>query len=217
MALRRILSSRWLKISVFALCLVPTLLLAWKALSGGLGPNPIEFVTHWTGDWTIRFLCITFAITPLRKLLGLPELIRFRRMLGLFGFFYATLHFLTWFVLDKFFDWNEITKDVVKRPFITAGFTAFVLLIPLAVTSTASWIRRLGGKRWQMLHRLIYVSAGAGVVHYYWLVKSDIRLPLLYGAIVTVLLAYRLVANLMKGRRPVSPAAASGLVRRFVA
>jgi methionine sulfoxide reductase heme-binding subunit len=201
MALRRILRSRWLKIPVFALCLVPTLLLAWKALSGGLGPNPIEFVTHWTGDWTIRFLCITLAITPLRKLLGLPELIRFRRMLGLFGFFYATLHFLTWFVLDKFFDWNEITKDVVRRPFITAGFTAFVLLIPLAITSTAGWIRRLG----------------AGVVHYYWLVKSDIRLPLLYGAIVTLLLAYRLVANLMKGRRPVTPAAASELVRRFVA
>ena len=125
------------------------------------------------------------------------------------------MHFLTWFVLDKFFDWNEITKDVVKRPFITAGFTEFVLRIPLAVTSTAGWIRRQGGKRWQMLHRVIYVSAGAGVVHYCWLVKSDIRLPLLYGAIVTVLLAYRLVANLMKGRRPVSallrPASCAGL------
>ena len=201
MPLKRILSSRWLKIPVFALCLVPALLLGWKALNGDLGANPIEFITHWTGDWTIRFLCITLAVTPLRKLLRLPELIRFRRMLGLFAFFYATLHFLTWFVLDKFFDWNEIAKDVVKRPFITAGFTAFMLLIPLAVTSTKGWIRRMGGKRWQVLHRLIYVSACAGVVHYYWLVKSDIRLPVLYGAIVAVLLVCRLVVHLMKSGR----------------
>jgi sulfoxide reductase heme-binding subunit YedZ len=211
---RRFLSSWWTKIPVFALSLVPALLLALKALNGDMGANPIEFITHWTGDWTIRFLCITLAITPLRKLLRLPELIRFRRMLGLFGFFYASLHFLTWFVLDKFFDWNEIAKDVVERSFITAGFTAFVLLIPLAITSTAGWIRRLGGKRWQMLHRLIYVSACAGVVHYYWLVKSDIRLPLLYGAIVAVLLAYRLVPTLMKGRRLASQAAAPGQARR---
>ena len=203
-----------MKIPVFALSLVPALLLALKALNGDMGANPIEFITHWTGDWTIRFLCITLAITPLRKLVGLPELIRFRRMLGLFGFFYASLHFLTWFVVDKFFDWNEIAKDVVKRPFITAGFTAFVLLIPLAISSTAGWIRRLGGKRWQMLHRLIYVSACAGVVHYYWLVKSDIRLPLLYGAIVTVLLAYRVVPNRMKRQRVASPAAVPVQPRR---
>jgi sulfoxide reductase heme-binding subunit YedZ len=216
MPLRRILGNRWSKISVFALCLTPGLLLAWKAFAGGLGANPIEFITHWTGNWTIRFLCITLSITPLRKLLGLPELIRFRRMLGLFAFFYASLHFLTWFVLDKFFDWNEIAKDVVKRPFITAGFTAFVLLIPLAVTSTTGWIGRLGGKRWQLLHRLIYVSACAGVVHYYWLVKSDIRLPLMYGAIVTVLLAYRLVTDLMKGRGPVPRTTGSGLERSEV-
>lgn len=200
MALKRVLSSRWVKIPVFALCLVPALLLAWKAYTGNLSANPIEFITHATGDWTIRFLCITLSITPLRKILRLPELIRFRRMLGLFGFFYACLHFLTWFVLDKFFDWGEIAKDVVKRPFITAGFTALVLLIPLAVTSTKGWIRRMGGKRWQMLHRLIYVSGIAGVVHYYWLVKSDVRLPVMYGAIVTVLLVYRLVNSLMKGR-----------------
>jgi sulfoxide reductase heme-binding subunit YedZ len=201
MPLKRTLGSRWLKIPVFALCLVPALLLGWKALNGDLGANPIEFITHWTGDWTIRFLCITLAITPLRKLLRLPELIRFRRMLGLFAFFYASLHFLTWFVLDKFFDWNEIAKDVVKRPFITAGFTGFVLLIPLAVTSTKGWIRRLGGKPWQAIHRLIYISACAGVVHYYWLVKSDIRLPVLYGAIVAALLVYRLIVHLMKSGR----------------
>jgi len=200
MTLKTTLSSRSLKIPVFALCLVPALWLGWKALNQDLGANPIEFITHWTGDWTIRFLCITLSITPLRKLLRLSELIRFRRMLGLFAFFYASLHFLTWFVLDKFFDWNEIAKDVVKRPFITAGFTAFVLLIPLAVTSTKGWIRRLGGKRWQALHRLIYVSACAGVIHYYWLVKSDIRLPVFYGAIVAILLAYRLITSLMKNR-----------------
>jgi sulfoxide reductase heme-binding subunit YedZ len=201
MQLKRILSSRWVKIPVFALCLIPALLLVWKGFTGDLGANPIEFITHATGDWTLRFLCITLSITPLRKILRLPELIRFRRMLGLFGFFYGCAHFLTWFVLDKFFDWGEILKDVVKRPFITAGFTAFVLLIPLAVTSTTGWIRRMGGKRWQMLHRLIYVSGIAGVVHYYWLVKSDIRLPVMYGAIMVVLLTYRLVASLMKGRR----------------
>jgi sulfoxide reductase heme-binding subunit YedZ len=201
MRLKRVLSSRWAKVTVFALCLAPALLLVWKGFTGGLGANPIEFITHTTGDWILRFLCITLSITPLRKILRLPELIRFRRMLGLFAFFYACVHFLIWFVLDKFFDWGEIAKDVVKRPFITAGFTAFVLLIPLAVTSTTGWIRRMGGKRWQMLHRLIYVSGIAGVVHYYWLVKSDIRLPVMYGAIIAVLLMYRLIASLMKGRR----------------
>jgi sulfoxide reductase heme-binding subunit YedZ len=201
MALGRILSNRWMKVAVFALCIVPALLLVWKAFTGGLGANPIEFITHATGDWTLRFLCITLGVTPLRKLLRLPDLIRFRRMLGLFGFFYGCLHFLTWLVLDKFFDWNEIVRDVVKRPFITVGFTGFILLIPLAVTSTAGWIRRLGGRRWQMLHRLIYVSACAGVLHYYWLVKSDVRLPLMYAAIVAILLAFRLFASLMKSRR----------------
>jgi sulfoxide reductase heme-binding subunit YedZ len=210
---RSFLGSRWSKIPVFGLSLVPALLLARKALNGDLGANPIEFVTHWTGDWTIRFQCITLAITRLRKLAGLPELIRFRRMLGLFCFFYASLHFLSWLVLDKYFDWNEIARDVVKRPFITAGFTAYVLLIPLAISSTAGWIRRLGGKRWQVLHRIIYVSGCAGMVHYYWLVKSDIRLPLLYGAIVTILLSYRLVPKLMKGHRLSSTAAAPGQAR----
>jgi methionine sulfoxide reductase heme-binding subunit len=185
-----------MKAPVFALCLSPVLLLVWRGFSGGLGANPIEFITHATGDWTLRFLAITLAVTPLRKLLRLPELVRFRRMLGLFAFFYGCLHFMTYLWLDKFFSWAEIAKDVVKRPFITAGFTAFVLLMPLAVTSTAGWIRRLGGKRWQMLHRLVYVSAVAGVVHYYWLVKSDITLPVFYGAIVGLLLAYRAATRL---------------------
>ncbi len=160
---------------VFALALVPAERLMWKALHRGLGANPIEFITHETGDWILIFLVVTLAITPARKLLRLPELIRFRRMTGLFAFFYAFLHFSTWIGLDKFFDFREMLHDVQKRPFITAGFTGFVLLLPLAVTSTRGWIRRLGGKRWQMLHRLIYVTAAAGVVHYYWLVKSDVR------------------------------------------
>ena len=189
-----------IKAPVFLLCLIPVFLLGWRALHGGLGANPIEFVTHFTGDWTLRFLVITLAITPLRKLLGLPDLIRFRRMLGLFAFFYGSLHFLTYIWLDKFFDLSDMSKDVIKRPFITAGFLAFVSMAPLAITSTAGWIRRLGGARWQALHRLIYLSAVAGAVHYYWLVKSDVRLPLAYGSAVGVLLLYRIVVRLRSKR-----------------
>lgn len=187
-----ILTSKWAKLVVFLLCLVPLGMLILRATQGNLTANPIEFITHTTGDWTLRFLVITLAITPLRKILRLPQLIRFRRMLGLFAFFYACLHFFTWIGLDKFFDWPEMWKDVQKRRFITVGFMGFMLMIPLAITSTTGWIRRLGGKRWQMLHRAIYWSAIAGVVHYYWLVKSDVRKPLMYGAMVGVLLAWRL-------------------------
>src|SRR5271168_1769970 len=171
---------------------MPLGMLVCRALYNDLTANPIEAITPATGDWTLRFLIITLAITPLRKLLRLPQLIRFRRMLGLFAFFYACLHFSIWIGVDKFFDWPEMWKDVQKRRFITVGFAAFVLMIPLAVTSTAGMIRRLGGKRWQMLHRAIYVSAILGVIHYYWLVKSDLRKPLLYAGIVVILLAYRL-------------------------
>ena len=195
-----------IKVPVFVLCLCPLFLLGWRALHNGLGANPIEYITHFTGDWTLQFLVITLAITPLRKLLHLPGLIRFRRMLGLFAFFYGSLHFLTYIWHDKFFDLSEIGKDVVKRPFITAGFLAFVSIVPLAITSTKGWIRRLGGARWQMLHRLVYVSAVAGVVHYYWLVKSDVRWPLAYASAVGVLLLYRIVVRLRQssnaGRRP---------------
>ena len=176
---------------MFALCLVPLGKLAWRALHQDLTANPIEYITHQTGDWTLIFVVITLAVTPVRKLLHLPELIRYRRMLGLFAFFYGFLHFSTWIGLDKFFDWTEMLHDVRKRPFITAGFTGFALMLPLALTSTAGWIRRLGGKRWLALHRLIYVTAIAGVVHYYWLVKSDVRKPLFYGALVTLLLLVR--------------------------
>jgi sulfoxide reductase heme-binding subunit YedZ len=151
----------------------------------------MEYITHQTGDWTLIFIVTTLAVTPARKLLKVPELIRFRRMLGLFAFFYGFLHFSTWIGLDKFFDWADMLADVRKRTFITAGFTGFVLMIPLALTSTAGWIRRLGGRRWLALHRLIYVTAVVGVVHYYWLVKSDVHKPLFYAALVTLLLALR--------------------------
>jgi sulfoxide reductase heme-binding subunit YedZ len=185
------LRKRWTKVLVFVASLLPLCWAGWRAYHQNLTANPIEYITHFTGDWTIRFLVFTLAVTPLRKLLGLPDLIRFRRMIGLFAFFYGTLHFLTYIWLDKFFDLPEMFKDVVKRPYITAGFTAFLLMLPLAVTSTTGWIRRMGGKRWQALHRLVYVSAIAGVIHYYWLVKSDIRLPAMYGALVGILLSYR--------------------------
>ena len=193
--MRKLLTSQWTKVVVFLLCLMPLASLGWRALHNDLSANPIEFITHATGDWTLRFLLITLAITPLRKILRLPDLIRFRRMLGLFAFFYACLHFTTYIWLDKFFDLAEMWKDVAKRRYITVGFTAFVLLIPLAITSTTGWIRRLGGRRWQQLHRLIYISAICGVIHYYWLVKSAVLRPLTYGAILAVLLLWRIAAK----------------------
>jgi sulfoxide reductase heme-binding subunit YedZ len=183
---------RWFKPVVFLACLIPLALLGWKAYNQALGANPVEVITHATGDWILRFLLITLAITPIRKLTGQLWLIRYRRMFGLFAFFYGTLHFLTYIWLDKFFDLHEMLHDIAKRKFITVGFTGFILLIPLALTSTKGWIRRLGGKRWQTLHRLIYFSAIAGVIHYWWLVKADIREPLKYGTILAVLLGYRI-------------------------
>ena len=198
--MRKLLSRKWIKLPVFALCLVPLSKLAWRALHQELTANPIEYITHQTGDWTLIFVVITLAVTPVRKLLRIPELIRFRRMLGLFAFFYGFLHFSAWIGLDKFFDRTEMLHDVRKRPFITAGFTGFSLMIPLALTSTAGWIRRLGGQRWLALHRLIYVTAIAGVVHYYWLVKSDVREPVFYGALVASLLTVR-VAFWLTARR----------------
>lgn len=204
--LNSILTSKWTKVAVFLACLIPLGVLIWRATQGELTANPIEFVEHWTGDWTMRFLIITLCITPLRKLLKMPQLIRFRRMLGLFAFFYVCLHFSTWVGLDRFFNLSDMWADVQKRRFITVGFAGFVLLIPLAVTSTRGWIRRLGGKRWQLLHRAIYLSAIAGVIHYYWLVKSDERKPLQYAAIVGVLLAWRIGAWIRKRWQP-QPAA----------
>lgn len=187
------LRNRWLKVLVFVLCLTPLAWLGWRAWTQNLSANPIEFITRFTGDWTLRLLVLTLAVTPARKLLGLPDLIRFRRMVGLFAFFYGCLHFTTYIWLDQFFDFSGMLHDVAKRPFITAGFTSFLLMIPLAVTSTAGWIRRLGGKRWQTLHRLVYISAIAGVIHYYWLVKSAVQRPIFYGALVALALVLRAV------------------------
>jgi len=187
-------SVRWSKPLVFLACLGPLARLAWKGLHGMLGANPIEVITHSTGDWTLTFLLITLAVTPLRKITGQLWLIRYRRMFGLFAFFYGTLHFLTYIWLDKFFDLHEMLVDIAKRKFITVGFAALVLMVPLAITSTAGWIRRLGGKRWNLLHRLIYFSALGGIIHYIWLVKADIRKPLQYGAVLAILMAFRGVA-----------------------
>ncbi len=196
---------RWFKPVVFMACLGPLARLGWKAYNQALGANPIEVITHSTGDWTLIFLLVTLAITPIRKLTGQLWLIRYRRMFGLFAFFYVVLHFLTYIWLDKFFDVHEMLADIAKRKFITVGFTGFLLLIPLAVTSTTGWIRRLGGKRWQRLHQLIYVSATAGVIHYWWLVKKDIHKPLEYAAVLAALLAYRainwLLPNLKASKR----------------
>jgi sulfoxide reductase heme-binding subunit YedZ len=181
-----------LKSIVFLSCLAPLILLAWDAYADNLGANPIEAITRATGKWTLIFLLITLAITPLRKLSGWQSLIKFRRMLGLCAFFYACLHFTTYIWLDQFFELPSIGKDIVKRPFITVGFASFVILIPLAMTSTTGMIRRLG-KRWQQLHRLVYASAIGGVLHFLWLVKADIRRPVLYGSILALLLACRFV------------------------
>jgi len=182
---------RYLKPAIFLACLIPLARLVWRGLHADLGANPIEFITHATGDWTLRFLLITLCITPLRRLTRQYWLIGWRRMLGLFAFFYGTLHLMTWVWLDKFFDPHEMLTDIAKRRFITAGMTAFALMIPLALTSTRWAIRKLGGKRWQTLHRLIYFSAAAGVIHYVWLVKADLRKPLEYAAVLGVLLGYR--------------------------
>lgn len=200
-----ILTSKWTKVFVFLLCVIPIAQMAYNSFIGNLTANPVEYFQHTTGDWTLRFLVLTLCITPLRKLLNLPDLIRFRRMLGLFAFTYGCMHFLTYLGPDQSFNFAGMLKDVAKRPFVTVGFTAFVLLIPLALTSTAGWIRRLGGRRWQMLHRLIYVSAVCGVIHYYWLVKSAVLRPLAYAAIVAVLLLWRLI--LWVRRRPALAAA----------
>src|SRR5215472_1164400 len=194
------LRRRWIKVPVFLLCLAPFLWLSWLFYKQDLGPNPLETITHFTGDWTIRLIVATLAITPLRKLLQQPDLIRFRRMIGLFAFFYGCLHLLIYLYFDRLFVFSSILRDVAKRPFITMGMASFALMLPLAVTSTTGWIRRLGGKRWQALHRLVYASALAAVVHYYWLVKSDIRLPLLYGSLVAILLLFRAVVWLRTSR-----------------
>lgn len=184
-----------IKIVLFAVCLLPLARLFYGALNHGLGANPIEFIQRFLGAWTFNFLLITLAVTPLRKLTGWHWLIRLRRMLGLFAFFYATLHLLNWLVLDNFFEWRAIAADILKRPYITVGFAAFVLLVPLAATSSNAMVRRLGGRRWQNLHRSIYAVAILGVVHYWWLVKKDVTWPLIYGVMVAILLGARALSR----------------------
>jgi len=184
-------------------CLLPAMRLLALGLTGGLGANPIEFITRSTGTWTLVGLLVTLSVTPLRRLTGHAGIVRYRRMLGLFAFFYACLHGLTYFWLDQFFDVAAIARDILKRPFVTLGFAALVLLVPLALTSTRAMMRRLG-RNWQRLHRLIYPAALLGVAHYLWLVKKDLTDPLIFGAVLAVLLALRLpwvVAGIERARQ----------------
>jgi methionine sulfoxide reductase heme-binding subunit len=204
-------SDAWIRRTVkpllLAVCLLPAGLLAWRAAAGGLGANPISELLHGTGDWTLRFVLLTLVITPLRGLSGWSAATRLRRMLGLFAFFYGCLHVLTYLVLDQGLDLAAILQDVVKRPYITAGLAGFAAMVPLALTSTQAMVRRLGGGAWTWLHRLVYLTAIAGVVHYWWLVKADLRQPQIYAALLALLLGYRVVAALRaRGRAPASPA-----------
>jgi sulfoxide reductase heme-binding subunit YedZ len=179
-----------LKPALFLACLVPLLLLILDGMAGELDAEPVKQITHRTGDWILRFLLVTLAITPVSRMTGKPGLLRFRRMLGLYTFFYAVLHFVTYIWLDQQFAWSEIIIDVTERPYITVGFSAFLLLIPLAVTSTNGMMKRLG-RRWKRLHRLVYLIGVLGVLHYLWLVKADILLPVIHIVILVILLGYR--------------------------
>ncbi len=178
---------------VFIACLLPAGLLGWDAVRGGLGANPIEEITHRTGLWALNLLLVTLAVTPARRLPFLNPVILYRRMFGLFAFFYAMLHFLTYVALDQVFAISYIVEDVMKRPYITVGFAGLLMMLPLAVTSTNGWVRRLGSGRWQLLHRLVYLAATAGVLHFLWLVKADLRRPVIYAVVLSALLALRLI------------------------
>jgi sulfoxide reductase heme-binding subunit YedZ len=186
------LTSRVLKPAIFVAALVPLALLIWNALNDGLGANPVEAITLETGGWGLRFLLITLLVTPLRRVTGWQTLARIRRMLGLFAYFYLCLHFLTYLVLDAFFDFSYILEDITDRTYITLGFTSFLLLLPLAITSTNAMVRRLGGRNWRRLHRLAYVAATGGVLHFLWLVKADLREPLIYLGLLLLLFLARM-------------------------
>jgi methionine sulfoxide reductase heme-binding subunit len=209
-----------LKPIAFVAALGPVAWLVWAGLTGNLSVDPLADLTNETGLWTLRFICITLAVTPVRRLTGWNELIRFRRMIGLFAFFYGSLHFLIYVIADRFAGldfpdgfvaWStvmnlakSVASDVYKRPFITIGFTTLMLLLPLAVTSTAGWIRRLGGKQWQTLHRLIYVAGITAILHYWWLVKADVTSPQRYAIAIGVLLVFRLAWARRRAGRPAS-------------
>ena len=196
---------------LFLACLIPFGQLALNAYTGDLGVNPIDTITRFTGSWALIFLLGSLSVTPLRRLTGWNDLIKLRRMLGLFAFAYAVAHFSTYLVLDYFFDWHAIGKDILKRPYVTVGFTGFVLMVPLALTSTAAMIRRLG-KRWQQLHRLVYLAAIAGVIHFYWLVKADIRRPAQYGFVLAILLGFRIATRWFRRKsKPARKSAVAGV------
>jgi sulfoxide reductase heme-binding subunit YedZ len=193
-----------LKPVVFLLCLMPLGWLGWLAAAGGLGVNPIETIDRFLGDWALRFLLISLALSPVKEICGWPPVMRFRRMLGLFAFFYVALHLSTWIGLDQFFAWGHIWADIVKRPFITVGMLAFLLLVPLAATSTSGMIKRLGAKRWKRLHMLVYPAAALAVFHYFMMVKADVREPLIYAGVLVLFLGWRATTRL----RPVVATAA---------
>ncbi len=189
-----------LKTALFVLCLGPLANLVYGLLSDALGANPIEALTRGLGDWTLRFLLMTLAVTPLRRLSGRNWLLKLRRMLGLFTFFYALLHFTSYVWLDQFFDWGDIWKDIVKRPFISIGFASFLLLVPLAATSNNAAIKRLGGRLWQSLHRVVYAIAVFAVLHFWWMVKIDITQPAIHAATLALLLGMRVYWVLRRGQ-----------------
>jgi sulfoxide reductase heme-binding subunit YedZ len=199
---KKILFSPWTKRALFAACLVPAFLLIWRGFQGRLTANPVEYIEHYTGDWSIRLALITLAVTPLRKIFNQPLLTRYRRMLGLFSFFYVCVHLLMYLTFDQMFDPGGIWADILKRPYITVGTAGFLMMVPLAATSTAAMVRRLGPKRWQQLHRLVYFATLAGIIHFYWLVKSDVRQPLMYGGILALLMLFRVRMWLSKGTTP---------------
>jgi sulfoxide reductase heme-binding subunit YedZ len=197
-------SKRWIKLPVFLLCLLPAGLLVRGMLTGGLGVNPAETIQLQTGRWALKFLLISLTVTPLRRLTGWNIVIQYRRMFGLFAFFYATSHFLAYWAFDLTFAFGAMVGDVLKRPFITLGFTAFLLLIPLALTSTKGWIRRLG-KKWTELHRLVYAAAICAVIHFAWKVKVFTGDPVLYAVLLTILLGFRIVWPLLQVRKRSAP------------
>jgi methionine sulfoxide reductase heme-binding subunit len=195
--------TRFSKLVLFVNALVPLALLLWDAYHKNVGPNPLEFVTRTTGMLTLVFLLLTLAVTPARKITGLNWLVKFRRMLGLFAFFYVSLHLLTYIWFDRFFNFRSMVSDIAQRPFIAVGMAAFFLMLPLAITSTNKMVKRLGGKRWGRLHRLVYLAGIAGVIHFWMLVKSDTRLPLTFGFILLLLLVHRLFIKYFPPETPI--------------
>ena len=192
----------WFKAVAWVLCLLPLLVLACYATTDGLGANPISFVTNWLGQWTFRLLLATLALTPLRIVFGLGWPLRLRRLLGLFTFFYASLHFLVWILIDHYFNWDQMLADLVKRRYITVGMLALLLLVPLAVTSTSGMVRRLGGTVWRRIHRMVYLVGVLAALHFLWLAKQGRTAPYVYAAILALLLGVRLWGALRLARRP---------------